>query len=122
MLTKELLVSQQQPEKDCSENKFTRTDLPGISGLLICCFSMAEALHIAIAWFILLLWLLESDMMIDDVVRLLQFQNDLVLSLDIDCRLYSYLLGSTRTFLFFLALYKLLEHDDSNPTDWVFHN
>ena len=33
-----------------------------------------------------------------DVIKLLQFQNDLVLSLDIDCRLYSYLLGSTRTF------------------------
>ena len=48
--------------------------------------------------------LLESDMMIDDVIRLLLFQNYLVLSLDIDCMLYSYLLGSTRTFLFILAL------------------
>ena len=83
---------------------------------------MAEAPHFAIAWLILLLWLLESDMMIDDVITLLQFQNDLVLSLDIDCRLYSYLLGCTRTFLFFLALYKQLEHDDSNTTDWVFPN
>ena len=55
---------------------------------------MTEALHFAIAWFILLLWLLESDMMI----KLLQFQDDLVLSLGIDCRLYSFL----------LALYKLL--------------
>ena len=58
---------------------------------------------------------------VDDVISLTpSFQNDLVLSLDIDCRLYSYLLGSTRTFLFFVALYKLLD-DDSDPTDWGFH-
>jgi len=56
-------------------------------------FSMAEAPHSAIAWFILLLWLLESDMMIDDVIRLLQLKNGLAVSFDIDCRLYSYLLA-----------------------------
>ena len=60
-----------------SDAKFTRTDLPpeyqaGLAtALIICCFSMVEAPHFAISWFILLLWLLESDMM--------TFQNDLVL-------------------------------------------
>jgi len=69
------LVSQQQPEKHLCLLFLNRTAcrISGLAtALIICCF--------------------------DDVIKLLQFQNDLVLSLDIDCRLYSYLLGSTRTF------------------------
>ena len=69
---------------------------------------MAETRCNCLVYIIIMVVGMESDMMIDDVITLLQFQNDLVLSLDIDCRLYSYLLGSTRTFLFILALYKLL--------------
>ena len=84
-----------------SEAKFTRTDLPvEYQGRPQYCYSMLffNCKSSTLCNYMVYIIIMVVGKWYDDVIRLLQFQNDLVLVINIDCRLYSYL----------LALYKLL--------------